>query len=145
MPTAALAERSAQMRKVKAKDTRPELIVRSLLHRLGYRFRLHDDSLSGKPDIVFRSRKKVVFIHGCFWHRHNDVSCRLTRMPKSRLEYWVPKFQRNELRDQRTRSGLIAAGWQVFTIWECEVRGSDLSRIESRLQTFLGPPRHGRL
>src|SRR5664279_1164504 len=94
------AERSARMARIRGKDTGTELVVRSLIHSLGYRYRLHAKSLPGRPDLVFRKRRKVVFVHGCFWHRHDDPGCKLARLPKSRLEFWVPKLEGNRDRDR---------------------------------------------
>lgn len=121
---------------VKSKNTEPELTVRRLLHRLGYRYRLHVRSLPGCPDIVFPSRRSVILVHGCFWHRHN---CEMgNRMPKSRLSFWIPKLQGNKERDRRKRRALRRAGWSVLVIWECQLR--DLARVVNRCVRFLGPP-----
>lgn len=111
----------------------PELKVRSLVHMLGYRFRLHRKDLPGKPDLVFGPRRKVIFVHGCFWHSHN---CKAAHIPKSNQEYWVPKLQRNKARDGRNIEVLEADGWQALVIWECEAR--DEGRLRKRLRTFLG-------
>src|SRR5690349_18847706 len=100
MDTLSQAERSERMARVRAKDSRPELTVRRLVHGMGYRYRLHDPRLPGKPDLVFRSRRRVIFVHGCFWHRHADPACRLARLPKSRLEFWLPKLEANRTRDR---------------------------------------------
>jgi len=113
-------QRSALMREVKAKNTKPELIVRSTAHRLGYRFRLHVKDLPGTPDLVFPSRKKVIFVHGCFWHRHE--ACPKASMPASNVAFWKAKFLRNTARDARNETMLRAAGWETLTIWECEAR-----------------------
>ena len=129
--------RSANMAKIASKNTAPEVAVRKLLHRLGYRFRLHRNDLPGKPDVVFPSRKAVVFVHGCFWHQHPDAACKDARLPRSRQEYWIPKLQRNIDRDNLAQGKLIAAGWRVLTVWECETREATLPL---RLQAFLGPP-----
>jgi DNA mismatch endonuclease (patch repair protein) len=130
-------ERSALMARVRHKNTRPEMIVRRLLHSLGYRFRLHGE-LPGKPDIVFARRRKVLFVHGCFWHRHDDPTCRGARFPKSNQEYWAPKFLRNLERDKENRQQLEEAGWQAFVVWECRLRDPTLA---DELQEFLGPAR----
>ncbi|CAN0617995.1 XorII very short patch repair endonuclease [Burkholderia multivorans] len=127
-------QRSKIMRAVGTRDTGPELLVRRLLHRLGYRYRLHAHGLPGTPDIVFASRKKIIFIHGCYWHGH---SCKKGALPKSSLEYWGPKIQANRDRDARNVAALTAAGWQVLTLWQCELR--DMSAVESTLIAFLGP------
>ena len=128
--------RSALMRAVKPKNTSPERRVRQLAHSLGYRFRLHRTDLPGTPDLVFPSRRKVIFVNGCFWHRHPN--CRKATMPKSRLEYWKPKFDRNVERDLERARKLRELGWEVAVIWECETR--DPIALIELLQNFLGPP-----
>lgn len=120
------------MQSVGTKNTGPELAVRQLLHRLGFRFRLHRKDLPGKPDIVFPGRRKVIFVHGCFWHRH---SCPKGRLPKSRLDYWEPKLAQNVTRDHANVTALQALGWDVLTLWQCELR--DTLELERRLQAFL--------
>ena len=120
----------ARIRKV---DTKPELIVRKLLHAHGFRFRLHRRDLPGNPDIVFPGRKKVVLVHGCFWHRHDCPWGR--KLPTVNLEYWVPKLSRNKARDARNLERLLDLGWTALTVWECEL--SDRSAIASRLLRFL--------
>ncbi|WP_279595757.1 very short patch repair endonuclease [Methylobacterium sp. J-090] len=129
------ASRSALMGRIKGKDTKPEMIVRRLAHRLGYRFRLHRRDLPGSPDLVFPSRRKVVFVHGCFWHRH--PGCRRASTPSTRRTFWQAKFDRNVERDIRQEIELMAAGWEVLVIWECETR--DLNRLNSALINFLEP------
>jgi DNA mismatch endonuclease (patch repair protein) len=119
------AARSAQMARIRGTDTKPELRVRRALHKLGLRYRLHDRRLPGKPDLTFPSRRIALFVHGCFWHRHPDPRCKLTRTPKSRLEFWESKFSENEERDVRNRRDLTALGWRVITIWECETRSAE--------------------
>lgn len=127
-----LEERGRMMRAFKGRDTVPELTVRRLAHEMGYRFRLHRRDLPGTPDLVFVSQRKVVFIHGCFWHSHG---CNLTRLPTSNLGYWVPKLKRNRDRDKKTLKALTAEGWRHLVIWECEIRrGQELQR---RLKNFL--------
>lgn len=128
------AERSRIMRAVKSQDTSPELAVRSLLHRKGYRFRLHRKDLPGCPDLVFVSRRKILFIHGCFWHGHECK--RGARVPKSNTEYWRQKIEKNRRRDTRNRNTLQASGWRVQTVWECELQNPNLLQ---RLKRFLGP------
>ncbi|MCJ2084301.1 very short patch repair endonuclease [Methylobacterium sp. J-090] len=123
------------MGRIKGKDTKPEMIVRRLAHRLGYRFRLHRRDLPGSPDLVFPSRRKVVFVHGCFWHRH--PGCRRASTPSTRRTFWQAKFDRNVERDIRQEIELMAAGWEVLVIWECETR--DLNRLNSALINFLEP------
>lgn len=122
------------MRAVKSRDTRPEMAVRRLLHRMGYRYRLHGEGLPGKPDIVFGPRRKVIFIHGCFWHGH---SCkRGNRVPKTNTEYWVRKIGRNVERHSRQIEELIGMGWKGLTLWECEL--ADKTALAQRLVAFLG-------
>jgi DNA mismatch endonuclease, patch repair protein len=121
--------RSAQMSLVRARDTKPEMRVRRALHTAGLRYRLHAKDLPGKPDVVFRTRRLVVFIHGCFWHQHPDKHCRLARMPKSRLDFWEPKLKANRDRDIRTKSELETLGWTVLEIWECEIDADHLARL----------------
>ncbi|MBY2964319.1 very short patch repair endonuclease [Rhizobium leguminosarum] len=128
-------ERSIRMGLVRGRDTKPEMVVRRLLHRMGYRYRLHGKGLPGKPDIVFGKRRKVIFIHGCFWHRHDDPTCRLARLPKSRLEFWEPKFEATVARDARAEANLQGRGWQVLVVWECELRNSE--PLENKLRQFL--------
>jgi DNA mismatch endonuclease, patch repair protein len=128
--------RSENMRRIKSKGTKPELLVRQLAHRLGYRFRLHRSDLPGKPDLVFPARKKAIFVHGCFWHQHPDPSCKDGRAPRSNLGYWKPKLERNRVRDVASKRALEAAGWGVLTIWECETSTEDL--LVQQLRDFLG-------
>lgn len=131
------AERSERMGRVRAKDTKPEMRVRRLVHGMGYRYRLHLRGLPGSPDLVFSRRRKAIFVHGCFWHRHPDPDCKLARMPKSKQDYWVPKLEGNRRRDLDNVETLRRDGWQVMIIWECELK--DLKALESRLRDFLGP------
>ncbi|WP_338141272.1 very short patch repair endonuclease [Agrobacterium tumefaciens] len=128
-------ERSWVMSRVGHKDTKPEMIVRRLVHGMGYRYRLHRKNLPGSPDLVFPSRKKVVFVHGCFWHAHADQHCKLSRPPKTRLDYWEPKLARNKERDSATEQKLKLEGWGVLVVWECQLRDRDA--LESRLREFL--------
>lgn len=136
MPDAVDPGRSRQMSLIKAKDTKPEMIVRRLAHSLGYRFRLHRKDLPGKPDLVFPGRKAVILVHGCFWHRHRDAACKLARLPKSRLGFWYPKLEQNAARDKRNEAELKHMGWRVLTIWECQVK--DLDALGNRIRGFLG-------
>ena len=114
------AERSRNMALIRGRDTKPELRVRSLLHGLGYRFRLHRRELPGSPDIVLPRHKAVIFVHGCFWHRH--PGCRGATTPKTRTEFWRQKFEGNVRRDNAVRASLDKAGWQVLVLWECETK-----------------------
>lgn len=125
------------MARIKSKDSKPEMIVRRLVHKLGYRYRLHRKDLPGKPDLVFPGRKAVIFVHGCFWHQHPDSKCKDAVMPKSRLDYWRPKLTRNQLRDEKAINELQQLGWNVAIVWECETKNID--EIEQRLKEFLGP------
>lgn len=135
MDTLTTTERSERMSRVKAKDTAVELRVRRLVHGLGYRYRLHDRSLPGTPDMVFRGRRKAIFVHGCFWHRHPDPDCRLARMPKSRLEFWGPKLSANRERDERTQARLREMAWGSLIVWECESR--HIEQLENKVRAFL--------
>jgi len=122
-----------RMARIRKADTKPEIVVRRLSHRLGYRFRLHRRDLPGTPDLVFPSKRKVIFVHGCFWHQHN---CQLGgRRPQTRQEYWGPKLDRNVARDKGVREELARLGWGVLVIWECETR--DLPALATRLTGFL--------
>ncbi len=121
------------MQRIKGRDTRPELRVRKLVHGMGYRYRLHRKDLPGKPDLVFAPRRKVIFVHGCFWHQHRG--CRAGRMPASNLDYWGPKLCRNLERDNMARTMLEQAGWDVLVVWDCETK--DLEELSSRLDSFL--------
>lgn len=125
--------RSWNMGRIKSGDTKPELTVRSILHRMGYRFRLHRKDLPGKPDIVLPKYKTVIFVHGCFWHRHEG--CKYAYTPKSRTDFWQKKFQSNVARDQKALSTLAEMGWRVLIIWECEVKKTEF--IMERLQIFF--------
>ena len=129
------AQRSERMRLVKAKDTSPELRVRSAVHRLGMRYGLHARDLPGKPDLVFRKRRIALFVHGCFWHRHADRSCRLARMPKSRVDFWLNKLEANRLRDTKHEQLLRKLGWRVIIIWECETVNA--ARLKSAISRKL--------
>lgn len=133
MDTLTLEARSARMRLVKSKDTRPELVVRKVTHNLGFRYRLHAKTLPGKPDLVFSGRKKVIFVHGCFWHRHEG--CSRARLPKTRQEFWLSKLDGNRERDLATLARLAELGWRVLVIWECEIREHDT--LKTRIKNFL--------
>lgn len=125
------------MRSVRQKKTKPEMVVRRALHGLGYRFRTNMRGLPGSPDLAFTARRKAIFVHGCFWHRHSG--CRLASIPKTRVEFWEEKFARNVERDVRKAAELVADDWEVLTVWECQTR--DLGRLLPRLTEFLGPPK----
>lgn len=125
--------RSATMRAVKSKNTAPELLVRSIVHRLGYRFRLHRKDLPGKPDLAFPGRRKIIFVHGCFWHGHECA--RGDRIPRRNRDYWLRKITRNRERDTMHSAVLEASGWQILTVWECEVRVSE--ELIQKLVDFL--------
>ncbi|MGI8404858.1 MAG: very short patch repair endonuclease [Thermomicrobiales bacterium] len=127
------------MQSVKSKNTKPEWTVRHLLHRLGYRYRLHVRNLPGKPDIVFTKKKKAIFVHGCYWHGHG---CRIGQPPKSNLEYWLPKIAANRERDTRKQREIESLGWSFLVVWQCETK--DLIDLESRLTQFLGDPQSSR-
>lgn len=127
--------RSENMRRIKSKDMKPELLVRRLVHGLGYRYRLHRKDLPGKPDLVFGLKRKVIFVHGCFWHGHEREGCLDARRPKSNTGYWNPKLTRNKERDAERISALQADRWDVLVIWECETTDSKALRI--RLRQFL--------
>ena len=127
------AARSAVMAKVRGKNTRPELVVRKMLFAAGYRYRLHVRKLPGSPDLVFTSRKKAIFVHGCFWHLHEG--CRRARMPKSRCEFWSEKLLGNKYRDEKIMVDLANLGWDVLVVWECELRNIPLLQV--RMFEFL--------
>lgn len=122
------------MAAIKSKNTLPELRVRSLLHAMGYRFRLHARELPGKPDIVFRARKKSILVHGCFWHGH-DAGCADSRLPKSNKRYWNPKIAGNKERDERHLIALKALGWSTLVLWDCETANEEVLR--QRLAEFM--------
>lgn len=120
------------MKAVRGKDTGPEWTVRRLVHRMGYRYRLHRKDLPGKPDLVFLTRRKVIFVHGCFWHAHG---CQIGQPPKSRLDYWLPKLERNRERDAEKVEELKALGWSVLTVWQCETQDTEV--LANRIHKFL--------
>lgn len=129
------ARRSENMRRIKSKDMKPELLVRQMVHGLGHRYRLHRKDLPGKPDLVFGPKRKVIFVHGCFWHGHEREGCLDARRPKSNTGYWNPKLTRNKERDAERIAALEANGWDVLVIWECETK--DAKILGSRLRKFL--------
>ncbi|NJD39232.1 MAG: DNA mismatch endonuclease Vsr [Geobacter sp.] len=126
-------ERSAQMAKIHSKNTKPEMLVRHLLHRMGYRYRLHRKDLPGKPDLVFGPRKKIIFVHGCFWHGHD---CPLGRIPKTRVEFWETKIRMNRNRDEAHLTRLQELGWKSLVIWECQLKKAD--ELKNKIREFLG-------
>jgi DNA mismatch endonuclease (patch repair protein) len=132
-------QRSERMSRIRGKDSKAELIVRRLIHAAGFRYRLHVAKLPGKPDLVFPGRRKIIFVHGCFWHRHD---CALGRLPKSRLDFWLPKLEKNRLRDETNRIALAALGWDCRVVWECEL--GDREALSERLTHFLGGRECGR-
>jgi DNA mismatch endonuclease (patch repair protein) len=133
MDTLSKTERSAIMRRVRGKDTTPELAVRSLVHKLGLRYALHRGDLPGKPDLVLPGRSKVIFVHGCFWHGH---SCRAGRnRPATHRAYWIPKLERNKARDAANSRRLRRKGWSVLTVWECQLKDAD--RLRRRIAKFF--------
>lgn len=134
MDTVTREHRSSIMSRIRSKDTVPELAVRTLVHGMGYRFRVHRRDLPGSPDLVFPSRRKIIFVHGCFWHRHEK--CALSRMPKSRVDFWTSKLNANVARDIANTKSLRKAGWKVLVVWECQIGRFDLGK---RITTFLGP------
>jgi DNA mismatch endonuclease (patch repair protein) len=128
-------ERSSLMSRVHSKHTKPEMIVRRVTHALAYRFRLHRSDLPGSPDLVFPRLRKVIFVHGCFWHRHEG--CPKTTVPKTRVNFWRKKFAANRVRDRRNVQALRALGWKAEVIWECDTR--DLAALRRKIRRFLGP------
>ena len=130
-------DRSENMRRICSKGMLPELAVRSIVHQMGFRFRLHRKDLPGKPDLVFVSRRKVIFVHGCFWHQH--PACREGRVPGTRLDYWAPKLARNQERDAAAQSALSEQGWRFLVVWECELK--DRTAALRTVKRFLGRAR----
>ena len=128
-------KRSENMRRIRSRDTSPELALQALIRSLGIAYRKHADNLPGRPDLVFLKHRKAIFIHGCFWHLHGR--CKTARIPKTRRSYWVPKLEGNKKRDIRIRAKLRKLGWAVLTIWECQM--SDSERIRKRVSHFLSP------
>jgi DNA mismatch endonuclease Vsr len=133
MDTVDKIKRSEVMRAVKSRDTKPEMVVRRLLHKAGYRYRLHRKDLPGKPDIVFPSKRKAVFVHGCFWHQH--PGCRQSARPTSNTDYWKPKLDGNMVRDAKNIYAIEAQNWRTLTVWECET--GDQEELLRRLKEFL--------
>ena len=133
MDTLGPKERSERMSRIQGKGMKPEMAVRRLVHSMGFRYRLHVKDLPGKPDIVFRPKKKVIFVHGCFWHRHSN--CKLARMPKSRIGFWQNKLEENKKRDTSNFKALISRGWVVLVIWECQIK--DRPNLKKIVRKFL--------
>ena len=125
-------ERSERMSRIRNVDTKPEMVVRRLVHGMGYRYRLHAGDLPGKPDLVFRPRKKVIFVHGCFWHQHG---CRQYRQPRTKRSFWEPKLANNKARDVKVRRELRKLGWHALVIWECQLKKE--SMLQNRIKRFL--------
>ena len=133
MDTMTKGERSLRMALIRSKNTKPELAVRRLVHRMGFRYRLHSRKLPGKPDLVFASKMRVIFVHGCFWHLHRK--CLQCRPPKSGQGYWLPKLERNSVRDKSVRRALTRLGWKSLVVWECELKQPE--KLARKLFTFL--------
>lgn len=127
-------DRSENMRRIRSKNSKPEMLVRQLVFSMGYRYRIHYTRLPGNPDLVFPVRRKAIFVHGCFWHRH--PGCKYATTPKSNQEFWEPKFERNQVRDQEVQTALKGEGWKTMVIWECETRNEE--KLRKRIQRFLG-------
>jgi len=124
------------MRRIRSRDTGPEMVVRRMVHGMGYRYRLHVGSLPGKPDLVFPRLRRIIDVRGCFWHQHGR--CADSHIPKTRLEYWAPKLERNRERDRQNAKELRALGWRVCVVWECQTK--DAGPLSRRLANFLGMP-----
>ena len=133
MNSSTLKKKSDMMRLVKSHDTGAEMQVRRLLHSLGYRYRLHKKDLPGRPDLVFLSRRKVIFVHGCFWHQHKG--CPKAKRPKTNSQFWSGKLDRNIERDRENQKDLEKAGWDIFVAWECNI--ADIQGLEQALRAFL--------
>lgn len=126
-------KRSWNMGRIRSVNTKPEMVIRSLLHKMGYRFRLHRKDLPGKPDIVLPKYRTIIFVHGCFWHRHKD--CKFAYTPKSRIDFWEEKFKNNIERDKKHVDTLKQMDWRVIIIWECEIK--DIDRLQANLSSKL--------
>lgn len=133
MDTLTPEQRSERMSRIRGKGSKAEMHVRRTVHSLGYRYRLHRRDLPGTPDLVFSGRRKVIFVHGCFWHRHEG--CKNARLPKSRVDFWAAKLDANKSRDQRDQAALVARGWDILVLWECELNDDD--GLRARLVEFL--------
>ena len=128
--------RSWNMSRIRGKDTKPEIVLRSLLHRAGFRYRLHDRKLPGKPDIVLPKYKTAVFVNGCYWHRHEG--CLKASTPKTNTAFWTKKFEETVERDARKKTELIESGWRVITVWECELENDPVSVVEDLRRHLRG-------
>ncbi len=126
-------ERSERMSRIRNADTKPEMTVRRMVHGMGYRYRLHAPDLPGHPDLVFRPRNKLIFVHGCFWHQHG---CRQYRQPRTNRSFWEAKLTRNKERDAKTQRALRQLGWHFMVIWECQLKNE--AALRSRIRRFLG-------
>jgi len=133
MDTVPADKRSEIMRRITSKDTKPEFVVRRFVHSLGFGYRLHTKELPGKPDLVFSGRRKLIFVHGCFWHQHDG--CKSSHIPKTRRDYWEPKLNRTVFRDSKNQEKLRELGWDILIIWECETR--DIQQIAGKIIAFL--------
>ncbi|MBK1717395.1 very short patch repair endonuclease [Thiocystis violacea] len=131
--TLSTQERSKRMSLIRGAGSAPEMKLRRLVHRMGFRYRLHVKKLPGTPDLVFPSRRAAIFMHGCFWHRHPE--CKLARLPKSKLDFWRPKLEANRERDLRDQRRLLDLGWRVLVVWECQM--TNLDEVSSIVQEFL--------
>lgn len=131
------AQRSELMSRIRRADTKPELVIRRMLHSLGYRFRVQLKGVPGRPDLAFTRRRKLIQVHGCFWHAHEG--CPSARIPITRSDFWSSKFARNKERDHRLEEAATAAGWESLVVWECELK--NIERLRARLVDFLGPSR----
>ncbi len=135
MDSISAESRSANMRNIRGKNTKPELIVRKAVFAMGYRYRLHAAHLPGKPDLVFPSLRKVIFVHGCFWHMHSRPGCKIARLPKSNTAYWLDKLERNVARDVLRRAELRKMGWKTLVVWECQI--CSMAAQTRRIKRFL--------
>lgn len=128
-------KRSAVMRAIRSEDTKPEMLVRSIVFRAGYRYRLHSKKLPGRPDLVLAKHHAAIFVNGCFWHQH--AGCKRATMPATRQDYWLPKLKRNKARDQAAIESLLAKGWRVCIVWECACRKNLADQLRNRLIAFI--------
>lgn len=136
--TISARRRSEIMSRIRSKDTLPEMLVRRMVHAMGYRYRLHRKDLPGRPDMTFARLGRIIQVHGCFWHQHDDPDCPANRRPKSNRGYWNAKLDRNQVRDAENYSALRQLGWQVLVVWECQLK--DTAALSARLEAFLSAP-----